>query len=465
MISTDTNEPSDDAIQAGDGDPTADADAATDAATDDSGRSGRRWVVGGLVVVATIIAVVSALNTWVERQVLDTDGWETLSDDLLQDDEVRAALSTFLVDELYRNADVSGELETQLPEQLQGLAGPISAALRDPVTNTVDRLLGTEPVLNTWKAVNRTAHEAFSRALRDETRPGLSTADGTVTLDLGEVVQTLGEQLGLSGNRLDRLPDDAGQITVFESNQLDAAQRYVKIIDALSNFLFVLVIAMYALAVYLAQGHRRETVRNVGWAVAFGGLVVLVARRISIRVAVESLADTPDQRGPVDAVAVIGTDLLRSMGWAGIAYGIVVVLYAALAGPSNWATSIRRAIAPLLTANRYAVWTATAAVLLLYVAWQPGAAVESWATGLVFLILFVAAVEALRQQVSREFPNASLNDFGAAWRATFGSLGRDSSPPTTIDVTEIESLHRLHQEGALTDEEYASAKKSTLAQG
>lgn len=331
-MSTDTNEPTDDATQTRDSGPTADSDAATDVATEDGQRSEHRWLVRGLVVVATIIAVVSALNSWVERQVLDTDGWVTLSDDLLEDDEVRAALSAFLVDELYRDMDVSGELETQLPEQLQGLAGPISAALRDPATNTVDRLLGTEAVLNTWTAVNRTAHEAFSRVLRDETRPGLSTADGTVTLDLAEVVQTLGEQLGLSGDLLDRLPDDAGQVTVFESNQLDAAQRYVKVIDALSIFLFLLVIAMYALAVFLAQGRRRETLRNVGWALAFGGLVVLVARRISIRVAVEALADTPDQRGPVDAVAVIGTELLRSLAWAGIAYGIVVVLYATLAG-------------------------------------------------------------------------------------------------------------------------------------
>src|SRR5215216_6875631 len=87
------------------------------------------WV---LFALGTLVFLVGSLTVWVKRQALDTDAWVATSANLLEDDEVRQALSVYIVDQLYANADPQEVLREQLPENLQGLAGPIAGALRQP---------------------------------------------------------------------------------------------------------------------------------------------------------------------------------------------------------------------------------------------------------------------------------------------------------------------------------------------
>ena len=95
----------------------------------------------------------------------------------------------------------------------------------------------------------------------------MSTANGTVTLDLRTVLINLGEQLGLSANLVGKLPPDAGQITILHSNQLSVAQDSVRAVRLLSVWLIVLVLLLWALALYLARGARRTTLRDIGWSI------------------------------------------------------------------------------------------------------------------------------------------------------------------------------------------------------
>ncbi|WP_394929303.1 hypothetical protein, partial [uncultured Ilumatobacter sp.] len=229
-------------------------------ATDDAATSGRRapgWVIHALIVVATVLGVVSGLNVWVERQLLDTDQWVEVADELIADDEVRGLLAAYLVDELYESVDVAEELSARLPEDLDGLGGLLAAALREPATGGVDRLLNTDLVRGSWADVNETAHATLVRILRDDTGPAISTADGIVTLDLGELVKQVGKEFGLSLDVLDKLPEDVGMVTIVESDELGAAQDAVRLIETLNVVLFVVVVALYAAAVYLAGQRRR----------------------------------------------------------------------------------------------------------------------------------------------------------------------------------------------------------------
>ena len=125
--------------------------------------------------------------------------------------------------------------------------------------------------------------------LEDKTGLGITTGNGVVTLDLGELVHSLGKELGLSAATLDRIPPDAGELEIMRSDQLDAAQAGVKAVRVLSTWLLVLVLALYALAIFLARGARRETLRNVGCAFVLVGLAVLVVRRLAGNYAIDAL--------------------------------------------------------------------------------------------------------------------------------------------------------------------------------
>src|SRR6478752_4111315 len=60
-----------------------------------SGR--RRTLVWALIVLASLIAITSALTTWVHRQMLDEQSWRNASARLIEDPEVRSAVSVYVV--------------------------------------------------------------------------------------------------------------------------------------------------------------------------------------------------------------------------------------------------------------------------------------------------------------------------------------------------------------------------------
>ena len=68
-------------------------------------RSILAWV---LFALGTLVILVGSLTLWVKRQALDTDSWVDTSTQLLENDEVRMALSVYIVDQLYTNADPAG---------------------------------------------------------------------------------------------------------------------------------------------------------------------------------------------------------------------------------------------------------------------------------------------------------------------------------------------------------------------
>jgi hypothetical protein len=364
-----------------------------------SGR--RRALVWSLIVAASLIALASVLTLWVHRQMLDESSWREASAELIEDPAVRSALSVYLVDELYANVDVAGDLEQRLPEQLKPLAAPVAGALRQPATDAVDRLLDTAAVQQLWVEASSLAQQRLVNVLEDKTGHGISTGDGEVTLDLSELVHQLGARLGLSSSVLDRIPPDAGVITVMRSDQLAAAQTAVKVLKVLSAALLVLVLAMYALAVYLAAGERRRTLRNVGWALILVGLTVLVVRRLAGNYAVDALT-SPESRDAGRRAWLIGSEILGQIGVAAILYGAVVVAGTLLAGAAGWATDARRRLAPVFSERMGVAWAALAALYLLLVLWGPTHALRTW-WGIVLLgALLAAAVVALRRQTLSE---------------------------------------------------------------
>src|SRR5258705_2792490 len=114
-----------------------------------------------LLALATLLTVVAIFALWVNRQALDTNDWTQTSTRLLQDARIRAALSTYLVDQLYANVDVAGELRSLAPKDLKPLAGPAAGGLRDLLGQAAQEALKLSRVQNAWRQANRVAHKQF----------------------------------------------------------------------------------------------------------------------------------------------------------------------------------------------------------------------------------------------------------------------------------------------------------------
>ena len=433
------------------------------------GRTIGRWV---LVAVASLLLLFTILGVWVNRQLLDTDNWVDTSDELLQDPDVQDALAVYLVDELYANVDVSGELADRLPEDLQGLAGPLSAALRTPATSAVERLLSTGPVQRTWSDANRAAHTLLVRVLEDE-GDAVSTSGGTVTLELGQLVVTLGEDLGVPDSLLQRLPDDVGRIELVQSDELATAQAAVAAVKWSGIVFGFAAVALYALAVWLSPGVRRRTLRNVGWAVLTVGLLVAAARRVSGNLVV-GMVPNADRRPAAQAAYDIASEMLRQVAAVVVVWGLVLVLGCIVAGPTRPAIWLRARLAPLLNRPWQQVAVVTAGIYLVLLLWAPVAALQAWLSVIGLAVVLAVGVHLLRQRTLREHPDAELGDLGAtlgsvrdrlgaAWGSVVGAVRPRSGGSATDDRTaQLERLAALHERGALDDDEFASAKAELL---
>jgi hypothetical protein len=370
--------------------------------------TGRRKIaIWTLLILASVLCVVATLTTWVNRQMLDNAAWSRATEQVVNDPQVQATLSTYLVNTLYDNVDVAGAFEERLPPDLAQLAPPIAGALRDPLTQGVQVLFARPRTQQLLINSSAAAHEKLVNVLEDSTGHGISTGDGVVTLDLHVLLKEVATSLGLSGKRLEKLPPDAGQITLMKSDQLSAAQAGVRAVHALSVWLMAAVFAMYGLAIWLARGARRPVLRNVGWALVLVGLLVLVARRLLGNYIVDALS-SPEYDGTAHRLWIIGTAILGQIAGAAILYGLVAMLGAVLAGPTRAATAVRSRIAPVLNERQGIAWGAAGGAFLLLVLWGGTHALRTWWGILVLGALLALGVEALRRQTLVEFPAAAV---------------------------------------------------------
>jgi len=363
-----------------------------------------RWVPWVLVVLAAVIGLVSALNIWVKRQALDTNNFTNASVQLLQNPEVRSAVSIYLVDQLYQNVDVAAELEKELPPQIQGIAAPLAGALRQLLVRAADTLLGRPRIQELWKQAVMHAHKLFI-AVIDGKKQILQNTNGNVVLNLRPIVQQLEQQGGLVSKIAAQLPPDAGQITIMKGNQLKTARTAVKAVRFLSYFLFFLVLAIYALAVYLATGRRRQVLLGVGVSAIVVGLIVLVVRRFAGNYLIDALTSNPVQKPAVSVVWAVETQLLRNVGINILIYGAFVIFAAWIAGPSRPSRWVRRQLAPVARDHEWIIYGFVALVLLLILISGPTDGQRVYPLLVVFVFAFIG-VEVLRRQILREYPAA-----------------------------------------------------------
>jgi len=456
---------------------------------------GRRYAVRTLLVLGTIVAVLAIVAVWANRQLLNADNWSNTSTALLQNSAIRGAVSGYLVDQVYANVDVSSELAGALPERLKPLAGPAAGGLRSVAQDVADKALERPLVQQAWATANRVAAERFI-AIAEGKSTVVRISGNTVYLDLGSLVTELGKRLGLPETLLARIPPGAGRVAIVNNKQASAVQGVTAALRGLAVVLPLLGLLLFALAVWLAEGRRRVTLRTVGWCLIVAGAVTLVARSVIGQRVVDSLAQTEAVKPAAQATWSIGTSMLHDIAWATIAGGVPVILAAWLAGATRPAVGLRRAAAPWLIERPEVAYGVAGVVVLLVIAWGPLPATREVIPVLVMIALVALGVAALRRQVAVEFPDASVSGAQASWQERIeraraalrarlararehaprlgagpSAAGNGASPdgnvvggaaPAVTSPAErialLERLAALHAQGVLSDEELTAEK-------
>ena len=258
---------------------------------------------------------------------------------------------------------------------------------------------------------------------------------------------------------LDKLPPDTGVITVMRSDQLSATQAAVQAVRVLSTGLLVLVLALYALAIYLARGQRRQTLRNIGWAFVLVGLLVLVVRRVAGNLAVDALTGPPGERAGKEAW-LVGSAILSQIGWATILYGVFALAGSILAGPTASATAVRRRMAPVLNERPGIAWAAVSA------GFPPARPVGRHPCASHRLGHRAAGRVDRNRRRGAAPPDAPGVPAGQAGQPSSSRPAREADAPPRGPVEspaeEISRLGELRAAGSITDEEFDRGKRLVL---
>ena len=433
----------------------------------------RRWLPLVLIVIATLLAFLAIFALWANRQLLNTENWTNTSSELIQNKPIRDQVGNFLVDELYASVDIKGTFEDALPPRLDPLAGPAAGAVKNLAERGVKNALARPRAQARWVEANRRAHGAFIKVVEGGGEV-VSTEGGEVTLDLKAMLAQTSERVGVGGRVQQRIPADAAQVTIMRSDELALVQDIVRLLKTLAIGLVVAALALFALAVYLARGWRREALRACGFGLVLAGGAALAVRSLAGDAVVDALATTEAVRPAAEAAWTIATPLLDEAASAALGYGVVVVIAAWLAGPTGVATAIRRGLAPFLRARAYA-YGALAVIVLLVLNWSPTPATRRVVPVLLMIALLVVGLEALRRQTARERPDADaketlrhgrerLASMGAWIKDAAGNLGDriQSRGAGDAKLDELERIASLRDSGVLDAAEFQREKQRIL---
>jgi Short C-terminal domain len=386
----------------------------------------RRRTVKGLIVLGTLLAFLSVFAIWVERQALDTGEWVDTSGHLIRNQTIRAALSEYMVEQLYENVDVEKKFEEALPKDFKELAGPAASGLRQVGSPAVEKVLETGTAQSLWETANRTAHEQLLAVLENK-KEAVDTANGEVKLNLGTLLTNLAGQVGLGKSLAEELPADAGQITILKSEQLKTAQDIVVAIKGLALLLSILTFLVFGLAIYLTRDGRWVTVLFSGVGLIVAALLVLVLRHVAGGVIVDQLVKQDNVKPAAEAAWSIGTSLMVSIATTIIIVGAFFAAAGWLSSPTGSARGARRVIAPALDRYLPYCYGGLAVILGIYLLSASGVGLRTFLTVVVLGGMAALGLRELSKQTAEEFPDLTYGEVLAPTRKRIETAVADAN--------------------------------------
>ena len=338
---------------------------------------------------------------YVEHTALDEAGFETVSRKMIENDEIRTQVAAKSVETLFENVDVEAAIAERLPPAQQGLAPVLAGLARSGADRAADAALERPRVQTVWVEVTTRTQRQLVRLLDDDTT-FIQTEGGAVVLDLRPIVIELGDQVAVIGKVAERLPESSGRIAIIEKSQLETAQSVTKILRTVADWMWLVALAVAALAIWLARGRRRIELRALAIGLVVVGLLMLAVRRFAGDYLVDQVVkDDAVKPAAHDAWRIL-TQVLADRAWVWIILGLVTLAGVWFVGETRRAGEARRAAQPVLQ-SRPATYGIAAVALLVLVLVAPAFA-TSWLMALLLIALVVAGIEVVRGVVLRATP-------------------------------------------------------------
>lgn len=279
------------------------------------------------LVLAVVAGVVAIFALWANGQLLDTGSWTAVSGRLLENQEVRHRVATFLGEELV--AETEAQLQAAGQEEV---ASRVVPALRAERTRLAERVMKTARFGQIWEQANRSGHKALLRVLNEEGKAGEREA---VVVDLTPALRQIADELEEEGFASDfgitdlssLVEPGAARIEVLEAQELHQAQDAVKVVRGLTLPAVLATLGLYALVLVLGWWELSRTFIGIGITLIVTGALALLLRTLAGNEVVDQLLTAQADRDAADAAWGIATTTIQHL-----AIGCIVAGALAFAG-------------------------------------------------------------------------------------------------------------------------------------
>ncbi|MET8471412.1 hypothetical protein ABZY90_31585 [Streptomyces sp. NPDC006422] len=308
---------------------------------------GRPFLAVVLIVIGCVLAPLGIVASWAADEVGDTDRYVATVGPLASDPDVQDAVANRATDAIMRRidlqsllADVPVDDRPLVQRSLGRLGDSLEGAVRSFVRDKAQAFVSSDAFENVWKQANRKAHGALDKALTGSGGGALEVEGGTVTLDLGPVVDQVKQRLVDSGLGVAaKIPETHTEFTLVTNENIGKARTYVRLLQVMGNWLPVLALVLVAAGVLISVRRRRALVA-AALAVAVSCGVLGIGLRVFRVLYLDRL---PEGVSPDAAAAVYDTmtHFLFTMVRMVVALGVVIALAAWLTGHGKRAALVR----------------------------------------------------------------------------------------------------------------------------
>jgi len=316
-----------------------------DATTDGQRRAGGWWralLAGVLIAVAAFALLGAVVTRYVERNILNTQGYIAIVGPLPQDPAVATALANFTTDKIFSAADTESIIKRALPQQLAGLASPLSDTLQKKTNQVAQDVIKSDGFSSIWIATNQAMQKSVVR-LAESKKPQGKTAEAAGSLNLSELAKRVRQRVGSQGILTNQQRDQAATVRVDLQQRVDQLRTTVRLIKGGARALPVAAAALLLAALAVAY-NRRHTVTAIGITVLLLGLASLIAFKVWSGSFLSGITNASYHAAATNVYEAFYSDLRLRLIWA-VVFGTVLILLAAIAGPYTWARQLRHALA------------------------------------------------------------------------------------------------------------------------
>ncbi|WP_323100670.1 hypothetical protein [Intrasporangium sp. YIM S08009] len=244
------------------------------------GRAARTTGAVILVIIGALCLTLAVPAIWARNQVLNTDRYVATMEPLATNPDVQAAVEAAVNRQIAARLDIGALVDEALPPQAARLKAPIENAVSGLISTIVHRAVTSEAFATLWTAANRTAHDSLVGILTGEDQGKVVTvSNGAVLLNLGPIIEAVKARLVAAGLTVAaQIPAVGATIEIARLQGVDKAQKAVRTLNTLANWLPWIGLVAFAGAIALARGRRRQTLM---WA-ALGTAIGLLLLRIGL---------------------------------------------------------------------------------------------------------------------------------------------------------------------------------------